>query len=141
MFQWGVQHTMKKWTQQDLRFYNNEGPKGSNNKEKEGQQDRISRRKLVQIASKVSNVEMTGFCDKIDQLWAILSLEINAIETDRFFLQKQGVNKIKLGRKKGPNGIGKCQKWGSIEQTFPTMFKYGSSPQPLPLTPRLLRGL
>ncbi len=54
-FQWGVQHLMKKWTQRDLRFYKNEGLNRFNNNEKGGQQDRKSRRKLVQIASKVSN--------------------------------------------------------------------------------------
>ncbi len=41
------QHVMKKWTQQDLRFYKNEGSKRSNNNEKGGQQDRKSRTKLV----------------------------------------------------------------------------------------------
>ncbi len=45
------------------------------------------------------------------------------IETNRFFLQKEGVNKIELGIKKGPRGIGKCQKRGSIERKFPTIFK------------------
>ncbi len=46
---------MKKWTQWDLRFCKNEGSKTSNNNEKGDQQDRKSRRKLVQIASIVSN--------------------------------------------------------------------------------------
>ncbi len=55
LFGWGVQQAMKKWTQQDLRFCKNEGSKISNNNEKGGQQDQKSRRKLVQIASKVSN--------------------------------------------------------------------------------------
>ncbi len=45
----------EKWTQRDLRFCKNEGSKRSNDNEKGGQQDRKSRRKLVQIASKVSN--------------------------------------------------------------------------------------
>ncbi len=35
------------------------------------------------------------------------------IETNQFFLQKEVVNKIELGIKRGPNGIGKCQKLGS----------------------------
>ncbi len=52
------------------------------------------------------------------------------IEPNRFFLQKEGVNKIRVGHKKGPNGIGKCKKRGSIERKFPTMFKYGSTPLP-----------
>ncbi len=44
----------EKWTQRDLRFCKNEESKISNN-EKGGQQDRKSRRKVVPIASKVSN--------------------------------------------------------------------------------------
>ncbi len=47
-----------------------------------------------------------------------------------FFLHKEEVNKIELGIKKGPNGIGKCKKWESIEWSFPTIFKYGSAPSP-----------
>ncbi len=46
---------MKKWTQQDLRFCRNEGSKRSKNCKKGGQQDRKSRRKLTQNASKWSN--------------------------------------------------------------------------------------
>ncbi len=56
---------------------------------------------------------------------------ISGIKCDRdkpIFLQKEGVNKIELGMKKGPNGIRECQKRGSIEWKFPTMFKYGSAP-------------
>ncbi len=53
------------------------------------------------------------------------------VEKNRFFLQNEGVNKIKLGIIKEPNGIRKCQKRGSIEQKFPTIFKYGSAPPPL----------
>ncbi len=54
------------------------------------------------------------------------------IETNRFFLQKEGVNKIELDIHNGPihNGIGKCQKRGSIERKFPTIFKYGSAHLP-----------
>ncbi len=51
----GGQHVMTKWTQWYLRFFKNEESKISNNNEKGGQQDRKSRRKVVQIASKVSN--------------------------------------------------------------------------------------
>ncbi len=45
----------KKWTQWDLRFCKNDESKISNNNEKGGQQDQKSRRKVLQIASKVSN--------------------------------------------------------------------------------------
>ncbi len=47
-------------------FCKNEGSKRSNNSEKGDQPDRKSRRKLVQIASKVSNDRF--FAEKIDQL-------------------------------------------------------------------------
>ncbi len=45
----------KKWTQLDLRVFLNEESNISNNNEKGGQQDQKSKRKVVQIASKVSN--------------------------------------------------------------------------------------
>ncbi len=34
--------------------------------------------------------QMTDFCEKIDQLYVKLSLELNVIETNRFFQQKGG---------------------------------------------------
>ncbi len=43
-----VWHAMKKWTQSDVRVCKNEGSKRSNNSETGGQQDRKSRRKLLQ---------------------------------------------------------------------------------------------
>ncbi len=72
--------------------------------------------------------QMTDFCEKIDQLYVKLSLELNVIETNRLFRQKEGVNKIEMGIIKGPNGIGKCQRRRSIERKF----KYVSTPPPLP---------
>ncbi len=51
----GVQHVMKNWTQRDLRFCKNKASKRYKNCKKGGQQDRKSRRKLVQNASKWSN--------------------------------------------------------------------------------------
>ncbi len=48
---------MKKWTERDLRFCKNEGSKRSKNcKKKRVQQDRKSRRKLVQM---LQNGQMT----------------------------------------------------------------------------------
>ncbi len=76
----------------------------------------------------LQNGQMTDFGENLDQLEVKLSRELNVIETNRYFLQKKKVNKIELGIKKGPNGIWKCQKRGSIERKFPTMFKYGSAP-------------
>ncbi len=48
---------------------------------------------------------MTDVGEKLNKLKVKLSLELNAIETDQFFLQKEGVNQIDLGRTKGPDGI------------------------------------
>ncbi len=51
-----------------------------------------------------------------------------------FFLQKDGVNMIKLGANIclwSDKGIGKCQIRGSIPEKLPTTFKYGSAPPPL----------
>ncbi len=56
--------------------------------------------------------QMTDFCEKIEKIYVKLSLELNMIETNRFFMQKEGVNRIELGITKGPNGIGTCKKNG-----------------------------
>ncbi len=45
------------------------------------------------------------------------------IETNQFFLQKEGINKIKLSHKKEANGIRKWRKRGSIMEKFPITFK------------------
>ncbi len=58
------------------------GSKRSNNNEKGGQQDRKSRRKMVQIASKVSN---DRFLWKNRLTLGQLSLKSNVIETNQFF--------------------------------------------------------
>ncbi len=78
-------------------FCKNEWSKRSNNNEKGGQQDRKSRRKLAQIASKVSNDNL---------LWKnrlTLGQIISGTKCDRdkliFFMQKEGVNKIELSIK------------------------------------------
>ncbi len=71
--------------------------------------------------------QMTDFCEKIDQLWVELSLKLNVIETNHFFLQKEKVNKMELGIKCGPNGIGKYKKTGVNRAEVSTMFKYGSA--------------
>ncbi len=113
----GVQHARNKWFRKRSK--------------KRSQQDRNSRRKLIQNASKWSN-------DRF--LWKIrptLGQIISGTKCDKgkpifFFCRKRWVIKIKLGIKKGPNGIGKCQKWGSIEWKVPTMFKDGSDPLPPP---------
>ncbi len=40
------------------------------------------------------NGQMTDFGERLDQLYIKLSLEQNAIETNQFLLQKEGVNMI-----------------------------------------------
>ncbi len=60
-----------------------------------------------------------------------LSLELNVIETNIFFLQKERVNKIELGIKKRPNGIGKCQKRGVNRVEVPHHLQVWECP-PLP---------
>ncbi len=39
--------------------------------------------------------------EKLDQIYVIVTLELNVIETNRFFLQKEGVNRIVLRDKIG----------------------------------------
>ncbi len=63
-------------------------------------------------------------------------MELNVIETNRFFLQKEGVNRIVLRYKIGTQSDRKSQKWGSSPRNLPTMPKYGSTPRGL-----LLRSL
>ncbi len=70
---------------------------------------------------------MTDFAEILHQCYVKLSLALNVIETDRFFLQKVGVSKIELVTNNGPTSIGKCKKVEPIEGKFPTTFKYGSS--------------
>ncbi len=48
--------------------------------------------------------QMIDFCEKIDQLYVKLSLKLNVIETNRFFLQKERVNTIEFGIKGDPMG-------------------------------------
>ncbi len=48
------------------------------------------------------------------------------IETNRFFLQKEGVNGIVLRYKIGTQSDRKSQKRGSSPRNLPTMPKYGS---------------
>ncbi len=66
---------------------------------------------------------------KIDQLWVLVSLELNVIETNQFFLLKEGVNRIRCwGIKKGPNWIENFKKTGVTSQrNLPTMPTLGVS--------------
>ncbi len=52
------------------------------------------------------------------------------IETNRFFLQKEGVNRIVLRYKIGTQSDRKSQKRGSSPRNLLTMPKYGSTPPP-----------
>ncbi len=102
IFNGGVQHTMKKWTQQDLRFCKNEGSKRSNNSEKVVNKIENQGEHWYKLLPKC---QMTDFCEKVNQFSVKLSLELNVIETNRFFLQKERVNKIKLGIIRDPMGL------------------------------------
>ncbi len=74
------------------------------------------------------------FLWKIEQIYVKVSLELNVIETNWFFLQKEGVNTIELDIKYGPNEIGKCHKGCQFTQRFTKTFKYGSVPPPLSIS-------
>ncbi len=52
------------------------------------------------------------FGEKVDQLYVLVSLELNVIETNRFFLQKEGVNEIVLRYNKEPNRMENPQNGG-----------------------------
>ncbi len=63
-----------------------------------------------------------------------MSLELNVIETNWFFLQKEGVNRIVLRYKIGTQSDWKSPKRGSSPRNLPTMPKYGSThPRPCEL--------
>ncbi len=70
---------------------------------------------------------MTDFVEKLDQLQVKFSLELNAIETTQFFLQKEGVNMMKLGIKRHSLTSENTKK-GVNPREVPTTFKYGSDP-------------
>ncbi len=44
----------------------------------------------------LQNGQMTDFVEILNQLYVKLSLELNVIEANRFFLQKKEVNKIEM---------------------------------------------
>ncbi len=69
--------------------------------------------------------QMTDFGKTLDQLQVKLSLELNVIETNGSFLQKESINKIGMGIVKGDP---KYEKWELITGKFPTTVKYGSDP-------------
>ncbi len=56
-----------------------------------------------------------------------MSLELNVIETNQFFLQKEGFNWIMLRYKIETQLDCKYQKWGSSPWNLPSMPKYGST--------------
>ncbi len=62
----------------------------------------------------LQNGQMIDLGETFDQIYDKLSLELNMIETNQFFLQKNRVNKIELVIR--TNGIGKCQKGGQLQE-------------------------
>ncbi len=107
--------------QEDLGFCKNEESKRYKNCKRGDQQ-------LLQNVSKWSNER---YLWKIRQIFAQI---ISGTKCDRdkliFSAEREG-EYDRVGHKKGPNEIGKCQKRRSIERKLPTMFKYESAP-PLP---------
>ncbi len=65
--------------------------------------------------------------ENLDQLYVQVSLKLNVIETNQFFLQKDGVNQIMMCHKIGTQFDRKSQKCGSSMQNLTTMPKYGSN--------------
>ncbi len=65
--------------------------------------------------------------EQLDQLWVQVSLELNEIETTRFFSAERGVSKTKVNHKKGTQLDQKSQKGELSPQKFHTMHKYGST--------------
>ncbi len=70
--------------------------------------------------------QMTDFCENIPTLGQIISGTI-CDRDKQIFLQKEGVNKIKLGIQKDPMGSD-MSKTGVNRVEVPTIFKYGSAP-------------
>ncbi len=127
---WGVlhqifsgkfRHAIKKWTQLDLKFCKNEGSIRSETNEKGGQLDR----KFIQNGKHWCKILF-----KLDQLYVHVSLELNAIDTNWFFLHKEGVNWIWFHYAIGTNSDRQSQQRGASPQNLPTMPKYGSTPLP-----------
>ncbi len=115
----GVRHMMKKWTQSDLRFWKNEGSKRSMNNEKGDQQDRKSRRQLVQNASNWSN----------ERLWWNITSTLGKI-TFRTKCDRDKANKIELGLKRDLTGSENAKKKGgqSRGNSLPPLSMGVSSP-------------
>ncbi len=87
------------WTQSDIRFCENEGSIRFKINEKGGHLDRKSRRKFIQNTSNL--LIIIHFGEILDHLYVLVSLELNLIKANRFFLQKDGVNRIVLRYKIG----------------------------------------
>ncbi len=67
---------------------------------------------------------------KLDQLYVHVYLELNVIDINWFFLQKEGVNRIWLHHTIGTKSDRQSQKRGSSPRNLSTMPKYGSTPLP-----------
>ncbi len=66
----GGQHTMKKLTQSDLRFFQNERSKRYNNNEKRGHQDGKSRRNMVKMIKKRTDFGKKNYANvRSNYLW------------------------------------------------------------------------
>ncbi len=69
---------------------------------------------------------MIHFCEKLYQLYVLVSLEINVIETSQLFLQKEQVNRIVLRYKIGTQSDWKKNP-GASPRNLPAMPNYEST--------------
>ncbi len=107
----GISTWTKNWTQSDLRFCENEGPKRSKINENAGQLDWKSRRKLIQNAWNVLTITFWW------KIWPNLILSISGTNCDidnPIFAADRGVNRIGLRNKIGTQSDWKSQKWGIV---------------------------
>ncbi len=82
--------------------------------------------------------QITNVCEKIDQIWVKLSLELNLIETNNFCLQKEMVNKVELGIKRDTMWSENVKKTGVNKTEVPhylQVWVFLSSPRVLPPSP------
>ncbi len=74
----------------------------------------------------LQNGQMTDVGENVGQLSVKLSLELNMIETNRFFSAERRGPWDRVGHKNDRRELGNVKK-GSIPRRFPTIFKYGKA--------------
>ncbi len=74
----------------------------------------------------LKNGQMTDVGENVGQFSVKLSLELNMIETNRFFSAERRGPWDRVGHKNDRRELGNVKK-GSIPRRFPTIFKYGKA--------------